>query len=424
MNNEIVRTFHARVLDVDRARSTFDNAKVGEADVLVSVFDIEDTYPAIGNDDVQIIDRGAFAEFVAANPTRKFFLNHGDFVNLGYTDVRLQIGKAVNFRETDQGLVFHGMWNLEVQAARESFSNILFGPELAEFSFRNPISSETHARGADGRDHVQAIREVSEVSHVGYGAQSETRVLAETLAARAKEDPNAREWLVEMVEEVLARSAISSHHTSTVDTAWSGSAAWRGCPSVAAALKKATAWRDPDGDPDVKATYKFIHHMVSDGKVGAANTRACTSVIGNLNGARSPADIPEADKAGVYRHVATHLKDAGKTPAPLRSGEEIDASLREGEATPPPEDPTPAGEPESSEETPAAEGEGEVVGTANVEIVADSATLADFLAKSPEVVGELHANPELRGSLRDMLAEAEKPDPVADFLTEAWSTLK
>ncbi len=84
-------------------------------------------------------------------------------------------------------------------------------------------------------------------------------------------------------------------------------------------LGKAYAWVDPGGDPDAKASYKFIHHEVGqNGEVGAASVRACTSGIGILNGARGGAHIPAADRKGIYNHLARHLRDAGDEPASLK----------------------------------------------------------------------------------------------------------
>ena len=84
-------------------------------------------------------------------------------------------------------------------------------------------------------------------------------------------------------------------------------------------LRRAYAWVDPDGDPDAKASYKFIHHEVgSGGQVGPANVRACRSGIGVLNGARGGADIPARDRKGIHTHLAKHLRDAEEEPPPLK----------------------------------------------------------------------------------------------------------
>jgi HK97 family phage prohead protease len=69
-----------------------------------------------------------------------------------------------------------------------------------------------------------------------------------------------------------------------------------------------------------KSAYKFIHHNVgSDGTVGAANVEGCTAGCGVLNGAMGGTTIPDADRKGVWNHLAAHLKDADVTPPELKS---------------------------------------------------------------------------------------------------------
>jgi hypothetical protein len=75
-------------------------------------------------------------------------------------------------------------------------------------------------------------------------------------------------------------------------------------------------WCDPEGDPEVKSSYRFAHH---DGPGGAANIRACLIGIAKLNGAAGGPGIPESDRRGVYNHLAAHLVDDDRTPPELRS---------------------------------------------------------------------------------------------------------
>ncbi|WP_200853980.1 hypothetical protein, partial [Klebsiella pneumoniae] len=83
--------------------------------------------------------------------------------------------------------------------------------------------------------------------------------------------------------------------------------------------RRAYAWRDPDADPSTKSAYKFIHHEVSeDGEPGPANLTACSAGIAVLNGGRGGADIPDSDREGVWRHLAAHLRDAGREPPELQ----------------------------------------------------------------------------------------------------------
>lgn len=120
--------------------------------------------------------------------------------------------------------------------------------------------------------------------------------------------------------ECGVKGAIPSHSTATTDVAWDDGAKGR-LPSERGALKAAHAWIDEDGDPDVKSSYRFLHHMVNgDGDVGAANTRVCSGLIGVLNGGRGGTTIPADDKPGVWGHLARHLRDAGVEEIPALKG--------------------------------------------------------------------------------------------------------
>ena len=114
-------------------------------------------------------------------------------------------------------------------------------------------------------------------------------------------------------------ATVRSHHTKTVDKPWDGPAAETRLPNDADArkLRRVFAWTDPDR-PDSETAAKFPHHEVSErGRIGAANVRACINGISILNGGRGGADIPKTDRDGVYRHLAMHVKDAGRTPPQL-----------------------------------------------------------------------------------------------------------
>ncbi|MGD0248293.1 MAG: S49 family peptidase, partial [Candidatus Limnocylindrales bacterium] len=97
-------------------------------------------------------------------------------------------------------------------------------------------------------------------------------------------------------------------------------------------LRAAHAWVDPDGDPDLKGSYRFKHHLVAeDGTVGAAVEKFCSTDIGVLNGGRAGTTIPGADKQGVWEHEAAHLRDGhkdepGYEPPPLKGEEEAPAA--------------------------------------------------------------------------------------------------
>lgn len=120
--------------------------------------------------------------------------------------------------------------------------------------------------------------------------------------------------------ETVADGPIRSHSTETSTKAWTGPRMQTKLGDAPAkVLRTAYAWVDPDGDSDVKASCKFIHHEVgSGGSVVPANVKACTSGIGILNGTRGGTDIPSQHREGVYNHLAKHLHDAGEDPAELK----------------------------------------------------------------------------------------------------------
>ncbi|MFR0354162.1 HK97 family phage prohead protease [Streptomyces sediminimaris] len=151
-------------------------------------------------------------------------------------------------------------------------------------------------------------------------------------AAVSSADGAAPEAGQSVRQDVLEdRGAMPVHSTDTSDAAWDGPANVKDLPSEESALRMAYAWVDPDGDPDAKSSYRFIHHFVDmDGNVGAASTTACTTGIGVLNGARGGTTIPDEDRQAVYKHLARHLKDAGlKAPELKAVGSEPGESTRE-----------------------------------------------------------------------------------------------
>jgi len=131
------------------------------------------------------------------------------------------------------------------------------------------------------------------------------------------------------------RKAIGAHKTATSTGSWDGPAneARLRSGESEAYYRRAYAWRDPEGESDVKASYRFIHHEVSaDAEPGAANVTACRTGIAVLNGARGGTTIPAEDRAGVYAHLAAHLRDADVEPPELARGQEALVERRFAEA--------------------------------------------------------------------------------------------
>jgi hypothetical protein len=115
----------------------------------------------------------------------------------------------------------------------------------------------------------------------------------------------------------MATGAVRSHHAPTSTKRWDGSATEARLPDNERAFRKEFAYVDPQ-KPHSKTAAKFPHHDVDrEGRVGAANVKACISGVAVLNGGRGGADITKEARRGIYRHLAMHLRDAGKEPAEL-----------------------------------------------------------------------------------------------------------
>jgi HK97 family phage prohead protease len=209
----------------------------------------------------------------------------------------LPVGRGEISEEGDWA-IFRGRFFLETEAGREAYATVKAVGELQEWSYGYTILDHFFEQRDGQTVRVLKTLDVHEVSPVLLGAGIGTH----TRAIKAVKD------------------AIRPHSTPTDDGTFDADEMRRRLPSERDALRAAHAWVDPDGDPDTKAAYRFIHHLVDeDGSVGAASLVACSTGIGVLNGARGGTTIPDSDRAGVWRHLAGHLRDAGREPPELRS---------------------------------------------------------------------------------------------------------
>ena len=127
--------------------------------------------------------------------------------------------------------------------------------------------------------------------------------------------------------------AIPPHKTSMSDLRYVGPLAIEKnvkTPNTPEYFAKLYAWRDPAKNPTQKIAYRFHHHFLNaDGSPGAASRVAVSSGIGILNGARGGSTIPAADRKGVYDHLATHMRNAGRAIPALLSQQEYEFALKQ-----------------------------------------------------------------------------------------------
>lgn len=121
------------------------------------------------------------------------------------------------------------------------------------------------------------------------------------------------------------------HTTGFVDDAWDADAQASRLPEQLPLeiVNAAYAWYDASAlvnDVVPKTSCLLLHHDVSeDGIAVEANLTGVAAAIGALNGARGGADIPDEERAAVYDHLASHLREAGQEPPPLVTPEEAQA---------------------------------------------------------------------------------------------------
>jgi len=221
----------------------------------------------------------------------------------------LPVGKGIIHEDGDKAVV-EGQFFLDTQGGLEHYKTVKALGAMQEWSYTFDI--EESGEGEFNDQDVRFLRklDVWGVAPVQRGAGIDTRTT----------DIKGR------------KAALGSHSTGTTDAAWDGPAneARARSGEDVAYYRRIYAWRDPDGDPAVKSSYRFVHHMVAEGGApGAANVRGCQSAIGVLNGGRGGTTIPDGDRQGVWNHLAKHLRDADLEPPELKA---VGAGDGEGEA--------------------------------------------------------------------------------------------
>lgn len=266
----------------------------GEVSAVFSTFDVIDS-------DGDVTESDAF-EDGATMPVSSY--GHASWSGA------LPVGKA-KLRTTKTEAIADAKFFMDTQLGQDTFKVVkeLAAEGLGEWSYGFDILDADQGERDGVPVRILKKLKVFEVSPVLLGAGVNTRTLtAKGLAVAGEVRPEGPR---------RAKRAIASHDTEVTTRSWDG-------PGVVSAiaddarpsdLRTVFAWVDPDGDPEAKTSYRFPHHH---GVGGAANIRACLAAIAALNGARGGAAIPDTDREGVYRHLASHLRDADREPPELR----------------------------------------------------------------------------------------------------------
>lgn len=242
----------------------------------------------------------------------------------GGRPVTVQVGLVTRVERDGDTVHFWGPIDLR------SADGLEYGRRLAEgFARWSSVGPDESLKDADielvwpeGATDGEPGEWLGEPDEEIYHKYPVAEVSAVSLPALANAMVEPTPALLEALTEigVLVAAAVTTHSTGTSDSPWDKGVNEGRLPSPmsVATAKGVYAWIDDskvDGGKIVKAGGSFPHHEVStDGKPGAANLAACTTGIGALHGARSDPNIPDADRKGVYNHLAKHLRDGGQTP--------------------------------------------------------------------------------------------------------------
>jgi HK97 family phage prohead protease len=308
-----------------QVRATPDKGP-GTGTAVISTYDLE--YP-IGWGWTEKILSGCFADSIAAHPTVPVFHQHDwDAGPIG-------VG---NPTEDDDKLTIDFRLYLKMGDLVDRVYQAMLDEALEEWSIGFWASTIISDEENDCCDQI-AKGDLAEASICVRGANPETGTLELASVkgwvvgdepARERELIRVRSLIGANVPDldVLRERKATPNHSTAIDTgSWDGPGNEKKLetPLTISIGNREYAWRDPDKDETTKGAWSFPHHIVGDGGTpGAANVKACQSIIGILNGARGGSNIPDADRQGVWSHAAKHLRDAGEEPAELKSEDALD----------------------------------------------------------------------------------------------------
>lgn len=314
-------------------------------------------------------------------------------------DPDYNIGHVIEARETDDGLWVKAQIDLEGPKAKQVY-RLLKGRRVRMFSFSYDIEDSFKSKSDTGDD-INELRRLKlyEVGPTAIGMNQST----DLLAVKAMEATPVYTYSYDDAEQ---KKAVGSHSSDTADGAWDGPANEKKLPDelTEATARAMYAWKDPDGDPTARSTWRFPHHFVGqDGKPGAASIQACNAGIAVLNGGRGGTKIPDDDMKAVYTHLAKHIRDSGATPAPFGGGEKPSSDSGNGSG-PGSDSSKAAGDPPTP---PQPDGDGEKPKQDPVELAAALNRETTAVSKTAKALYDA-----LKGTQSDGAGSGDKPKPT------------
>ena len=249
------------------------------------------------------------------------------------------IGKALKVEKTDQGLRFRIKFpTAEEYPFADTIYKLYLGGYLRATSVgfqdleREPITDK------EGRQTGWRYRrqELYELSAVPVPANPQALIMAVqkgVVSPREMEDVMGVPFeagLTEEKDETAVSEAVGKgvipfkeYPTDPADAPWDGPAEIKA--AEVKDLKVICTWFDSE-NPDIKSAYKLPHHRAEGYNVVWGGVSAAMAA---LLGARGGVNIPEADKQGVYKHLAKHYAQFDKEPPEFKEYGEADLRLIE-----------------------------------------------------------------------------------------------
>jgi len=149
------------------------------------------------------------------------------------------------------------------------------------------------------------------------------------MGSQQVEYPKSMISIDEEVKDAGPNGRVIATHKTDVNTsrAWDKTVPFRNMksPATPSYYNRLFAFQNPNTDGTRKTHYNFIHHYVgNDGTPGEASYSALINSMAVLNGGRSGTVLRGEARRGVYNHIASHYRDAGKEPPELKSDEFVD----------------------------------------------------------------------------------------------------
>lgn len=181
-----------------------------------------------------------------------------------------------------------------------------------ESKYRRGFLNAVSVGWSDVLEGKQTVHDLLDVSAVPVPADPDALKTEQVRALRA---------MLRDLEIGYDRMAIPPHSTEKAPEAmaWDGPAAVAQCEETEQALRRMHAWVNDEADPATKRAYKLPHHLAAGQVVWRGVAAAMTRLL------QAGTEIPDADREGVYRHLARHYQQFDKTPPEFRAIEELAA---------------------------------------------------------------------------------------------------